>query len=69
MGLDYDINRTIYDKIPSLTLSDLEAFARDRIANRPYRYLILGDENNLDLKSLEKIAPIRRVTTEEIFGY
>ena len=26
-------------------------------------------EKNLDLKSLEKIAPIRRVTTEEIFGY
>ena len=34
-----------------------------------YRYLILGDEKELDIESLEKIAPIRRLTLEEIFGY
>ena len=28
-----------------------------------------GDEKNLDIKSLEKIAPIKRISTEEIFGY
>ena len=39
------------------------------MANKPYRYLILGDEKNLDMKTLEKIGPIHRVTTEQIFGY
>ena len=39
------------------------------MARKPYRYLILGDEKNLDIKALEKIAPIRRVSTEQIFGY
>ena len=28
-----------------------------------------GDEKNLDIKALEKIAPIKRISTEEIFGY
>ncbi len=69
LGIDYDINRKIYADLPSLTLSDLIAFARNHIARRPYRYLILGDEKNLDMQSLEKIAPVRRLATEEIFGY
>ena len=39
------------------------------MAHKPYLYIILGDEKNLDIKALEKIAPIKRVTTEQIFGY
>ena len=39
------------------------------MANKPCKYLILGNEKELDMKALEKIAPIKRVTTEEIFGY
>ena len=39
------------------------------MAKKPWRYIILGDEKNLDMKALEKIAPVRRVSTEEIFGY
>ena len=39
------------------------------MANKPYRYLILGDEKNLDIKALEKIGPIRKLSTEDIFGY
>ncbi|MGI6242760.1 MAG: M16 family metallopeptidase [Prevotella sp.] len=68
-GLEYDINRNIYEQLPQLKLSDLVKFATDRIANRPYKYLILGDAKNLDLKALEGIAPVRHVTTKEIFGY
>ena len=68
-GLDYDINQTIYDRLPALQLDDLVKFAAERIAGKPFRYLILGDEQNLDINSLEKIAPIRRLTTREIFGY
>lgn len=69
MGVDYDINGRIYRELPALTLDDLIAFARANIKDKPYRYLILGDEKNLDMKSLEKIGPIRKLTTTEIFGY
>lgn len=69
LGLDYDINRKIYEQLPAIKMEDLVRYAAERISNRPYKYLILGDEKNLDIKSLEKIAPIRRVTTKEIFGY
>ena len=55
--------------IQSASTPELQTEFLRRIAHKPYRYLILGDEKSLDLKSLEKIAPIRRVSTEEIFGY
>ncbi|SRR5574344_236926 len=68
-GLDYDINRTTYEKLPSVTLQDIVKFEQQNMAKKPMKYLILGDEKNLDIKSLERIAPIRRVSTDEIFGY
>ena len=64
-----DNHCAFFQKMPSLTLTDLLKFAQENISNKPYKYLILGDEKNLDLKSLEKIAPIRRVSTKEIFGF
>ncbi len=69
LGIDYDIRRKVYEQLPSLTLEDIVKFEQDNMARKPWRYLILGDEKNLDMKSLEKIAPVRRVSTEEIFGY
>ena len=39
------------------------------MANKPYRYLILGNESDLDMQGLEKYGTVKRVSTEEIFGY
>ena len=69
MGIDYDIDKKIYEALPSLQLSDIVRFEQQQMARKPYRYVILGDEKELDMKSLEQIAPVRRVSTEEIFGY
>ena len=69
LGIDYDINKVVYDALPSITLQDLVKFTNENIAHKPFRYLILGDENEIDMKGLEKIAPVRKLTTEDIFGY
>jgi len=69
LGIDYDINERIYNTVPKLTMTDIVKFEQERMANKPYRYLILGNESDLDIKALEQIAPIKRLTTEDIFGY
>ena len=69
MGIDYDINKVVYEQLPAITLKDIADFEKRQMANKSYRYLILGDEKELDMPALEKIAPIRRLTLEEIFGY
>ena len=69
LGLDKSYNELIYKNLDKVTLQDIVNFEKANIANKPYRYIILGDEKQLDMKALEKIGPIKRLTTEEVFGY
>lgn len=69
LGLNYDINEKIYRLLPSLQLKDIVDFEQQNMGHKPYRYVILGDEKELDIKALEQIAPVRRLSLEEIFGY
>ena len=59
----------MYNVLPKITLQDLVKFVNENIANKPFRYIILGDESDIDMKSLEKIGPVKKLSTEEIFGY
>lgn len=68
-GIDYDLDKTIYEALPSITLQDIVTFEKENMANKPYRMVILGNEKELDMKSLEKIAPVQRLSQEEIFNY
>ena len=69
LGIDYDPAKIAYETLPKLSLKDLMDFARQNIQGKTYRYIILGNEKDLDMEALGKIGPIRRITTEEIFGY
>lgn len=69
LGLDYDLNEKIYRDVQRLTLQDIVRFEQQQMARKPYRYIILGDEKELDVSALERIAPIRRLTLEDVFGY
>ncbi len=68
LGLTESLYETMYRQLPAITLQQLMDFARERISHKSYRYIILGDENQLDMPALEKIGPVRRLTTEQIFG-
>ena len=69
LGLDISTNELIYKNLAKVTLQDIVNFEKANMANKPYRYIILGDEKELDMKSLEKIGPIKRLTIEDVFGY
>ena len=68
-GIDYDINEQIYKAIPNITLQDVAKFEKEQMANKAYRYVILGNEKELDMDALQQLGTIRRLSTEEIFGY
>ena len=68
-GLDYDLNQKIYEQLPSLTLQDIANFEKQNMVNKPLRMVILGNEKELDMESLQKIAPVKRLTQKEIFGF
>ncbi len=68
-GLDYDPNQKLYEDLPALTLQDITNFEKQNIVGKPFRMMILGDEKNLDMEALKKIAPIKRLSQKDIFGY
>ena len=68
-GIDYDLNEKVYNALPDLKLQDIVDFEKAQMANKTCRYIILGDEKELDMEFLEKLGPVKRLTTEEIFGY
>ncbi|MBQ0124366.1 MAG: insulinase family protein [Bacteroidales bacterium] len=69
LGLDYDINRDIYEKVQGYTLDDVVKFQQDNIKGRKYTICILGRESDFDKEGLSKFGQIKHVSTEEIFGY
>ena len=69
LGLDCSYNELVYRNLAKVTLQDIVDFEKANIAGKAYRYIILGDEKQLDMKSLEKIGPVKRLTTEEVFGF
>ena len=69
LGIDCELNKIIYEGLQHLTMQDVINFEQQTMAHRPYRYIILGNEADLDMNALEKIAPVRRLTLEDIFGY
>lgn len=68
-GYDTDFRKELYEKIPNMTLSTVKSFQEKYVKNKPLTYCILGDTKDLDIKSLEKIGPVKILTQEEIYGY
>ena len=69
LGLDISTNELVYKQLDKVQLKDIVDFEKKNMANKKCRYIILGDESQLDMKFLEKIGPIKRLTVDEVFGY
>ncbi len=67
LGIDYDLARTYYQVVPTVTMQDIMKFAADNISHKPQRYAVLGSEKDVDFDRLGKIAPVRRLTLDDIF--
>lgn len=71
MGISTETDPTeqIYNETKSMTIQDLVDFHKQNVMGRTYRHIILGDEKELNMQKLEKMGILKRVSTEEIFGY
>ena len=69
LGMNISTNELIYKHLDQVQLKDIVNFEKQNMDNKAYRYIILGDEKELDMKYLENLGPIKRLSLEEIFGY
>ena len=69
MGLNDDINKRIYEKVPSMTSDDLMAFYNTFIKDNAYSYCVLASKQRVPLARLQKLGPVQVISLTDIFGY
>ncbi|MCB0728559.1 MAG: insulinase family protein [Ignavibacteriae bacterium] len=69
LGIDYDLRKDVYSKIPQISLNDVLKFQKEYIKDKKYVILVLGDLKKLDMKTLERYGKVKVLTLEEVFGY
>ena len=68
-GIDYDINKDIYDQVQKMSITDLVDFFNKHIKGKAYNVGLIGKKDNLDWEAVKKIGPIKELTLEDLFGY
>lgn len=66
-GLDLD--RQLFEALPSMTLADVVKLQQQQIKGRTYHYAILGKIEDLDLDALRRLGRVVILTPEQTFGY
>lgn len=69
LGLDYDIEKTTFEKVPSMTLQDLVSFQNNYLKKNKYTILIVGNKKEMPLDVLKKYGKVSEVDLKTIFGY
>jgi predicted Zn-dependent peptidase len=69
LGLNYDLRKELYDRIPGMDIQDMKAFGRKFLSDRKKTYLVLGNEAETDFQELGTIAPVTKLSLNDIFGY
>ena len=69
LGIDFDWRKSVYEQAQTMTLEDVKAFQQKWVKDRPYTFCILGDTKDLNMKKLQELGPVTKLSQEEIFGY
>jgi len=68
-GIDYDIRQDMYSDIENMTYEDMQNFFDNNVKGQNYSISIIGNKNDLDMKSLEKLGIIQEMDVDYLFNY
>ena len=68
-GINYDLRKDIFEKVPSLTMSDLKTFQQQYLKDKRYNIMVLGKKSEIDVKTLSGYGEVMPLDLKEIFGY
>ncbi|MDR2139641.1 MAG: insulinase family protein [Tannerella sp.] len=68
-GIDYDIRKPVYEAIQTMKLDDMQAYFDRHISPAGYSLLLIGKRDRIDFNYLKKIAEVRELSLEKLFGY
>jgi len=69
LGLNYDVRKTVFDKVQTMKFDDVQKFQQTYVKPLPLSLLIVGKKELLDTKIIEKYGQVKYLTLKEVFGY
>ncbi len=67
MGFSGDPRPMYFQQLNQVQLQDMLNFLKERIANQPLTFTIVGDRNKVNVPALKKIAEVQEVTLDQLF--
>jgi zinc protease len=75
LGLENDVRKDIYEQYQRMAESEtaaikvLKDYHAQKIKEKKYTIMVLGDKDNLDMEYLKTLGQFRELPLEQIFGY
>ncbi|MGG8494890.1 M16 family metallopeptidase [Tenacibaculum sp. TC6] len=69
LGIDNDNREEMYNTIKNMTIQDLKGFFDGNIKGESYNVMVIGNKNDLDVKSLQKLGKITELDVDYLFNY
>jgi predicted Zn-dependent peptidase len=69
LGIDNDNREVMYNTIKAMTIEDLKGFFNKNIKGESYNVMVIGNKDDLDVKSLQKLGKIKELEVDYLFNY
>lgn len=69
LGYDYDSRIDLYKALKPIDFATIKAFHQEKVANKPYTYLIVASDKNVKMEDMQKFGTVTTLTLEQLFGY
>ncbi len=69
LGINYDYRKDTYEAVKKMSYQDMKNFFNNKISNKKFKVLILGDEKALDFNALSTFGEVKKFKLEDIFYY
>ncbi len=69
LGYNYDSRIDLYKELKPITFENIKNFHMQKVANKPYTYLIVGSDQKIKLADMQKFGTVTTLSLEQLFGY
>ncbi len=69
LGYDYDSRIDLYKELKPITFGSIKEFHNQKVANKPYTYLIVASDKKVKLEDIQKFGTVTTLSLEQLFGY
>lgn len=69
LGIDHDQRKDVFNYITMASMKDLQDFFNTYVKDKKYTYCIIGNLEDLDMKTLKAQGKVKEVPLKDLFGF